>query len=273
MAGRLAYRKLHPHGERGHELRTGCGGRTGGAKPSPSRRSRPHGDGSAVRTGQPWLSGVRCGASRGRVSSLTLAEAAAAARAASQVKHSPRDKTARGGQKAAKRKDKDKTANGKHQRKTRKDKKVKDDKEDADLKTSFALINNISIGGKLDCADKDGHWYEATVMAKTGRKRIQVHFSGWDATWDEWITLPSPRVQPWGSQSDWYGSTGKEMAEQDRCDASAAAPASKRLKTGQFKHNSEPAVFGGPGHGIKLNSLVLAQVKGYGWWPVRVKSY
>ena len=37
-----------------------------------------------------------------------------------------------------------------------------------------------AVGGKLDCADQDGYWYEATVLAIDGVRKIQVHFSGWD---------------------------------------------------------------------------------------------
>lgn len=48
---------------------------------------------------------------------------------------------------------------------------------------------------QVDAMDCDGIWYEA-VVRQVGKKRVLVHYCGWDERWDTWMSLSSWRLAP-----------------------------------------------------------------------------
>ena len=59
------------------------------------------------------------------------------------------------------------------------------------------------LGQWLDVKDTVNQWLEATVIeVDRPGNRIFVHYNGWPARWDEWISTDSPRVAPFRSRTN-----------------------------------------------------------------------
>ncbi|RLN95725.1 hypothetical protein BBJ28_00005308 [Nothophytophthora sp. Chile5] len=53
----------------------------------------------------------------------------------------------------------------------------------------------LTRGHALDALDTTNRWFEARVLTAR-RNKVQVHYRGWEAKWDEWIPRTSPRIMP-----------------------------------------------------------------------------
>jgi hypothetical protein len=63
------------------------------------------------------------------------------------------------------------------------------------LPTQAFLLDNpkYKLGQWVDVKDTMGQWLEAQVT-KLSVDKVRVHFNGWGARWDEWISVSSPRI-------------------------------------------------------------------------------
>jgi hypothetical protein len=65
-------------------------------------------------------------------------------------------------------------------------------------------LARLKIGDLVDAKDCTGRWYEAVVVQLTVEDVARIHFRGWQAKWDENISLRSGRLQPLRSHTvDW----------------------------------------------------------------------
>lgn len=54
------------------------------------------------------------------------------------------------------------------------------------------MAGGRQVGDFLEAMDREGKWYVAEVLAVDGEK-VRVHYLGWDAKWDEWVTAEKLR--------------------------------------------------------------------------------
>lgn len=61
------------------------------------------------------------------------------------------------------------------------------------------MEREMKVGVRLDALDKDGTWWEATVVALFWRgeeRMVKVHFRAWHSRYDEIIPLEADRLAP-----------------------------------------------------------------------------
>lgn len=65
---------------------------------------------------------------------------------------------------------------------------------------SEAWRASLLVGQELDALDTACKWYRATVLSVSSHERrgkeVRIHYCGWPTTYDEWISLWSPRLAP-----------------------------------------------------------------------------
>ena len=78
---------------------------------------------------------------------------------------------------------------------------------------SLMLLNPV-VGGMIECYDSAQQWYAATIIAMQKRKRIKVHYEGWDSVWDEWLHIVknANRIRP---LDPFQASTGRRPVDRD----------------------------------------------------------
>ena len=62
--------------------------------------------------------------------------------------------------------------------------------------------------------DEQNTWLEARVI-EINEQKVKVHYKGFVAKFDEWIELPSPRVEPISAFSKAYGPNKKEKESEE----------------------------------------------------------
>ncbi len=62
----------------------------------------------------------------------------------------------------------------------------------ADRPAPARVAGGRQVGDFLEAMDREGKWYVAEVLAVDGEK-VRVHYLGWDAKWDEWVTAEKLR--------------------------------------------------------------------------------
>lgn len=66
-----------------------------------------------------------------------------------------------------------------------------------------AGFRRFYTGQWLDVKDTVNQWLEATILQVDQEgNRIFVHYNGWPARWDEWISTNSPRIAPFRSRTN-----------------------------------------------------------------------
>ncbi|RLN97457.1 hypothetical protein BBJ28_00014688 [Nothophytophthora sp. Chile5] len=55
--------------------------------------------------------------------------------------------------------------------------------------------SDLKLGQLVDALDTDSKWYEARVV-DLADAQAKVHYRGWSAKWDEWLSRTSPRLMP-----------------------------------------------------------------------------
>jgi hypothetical protein len=58
------------------------------------------------------------------------------------------------------------------------------------------------VGQWVDVLDTVDQWLEASVLqVSADGGDVYVHYHGWPARWDEWISAASPRIQPFRTRT------------------------------------------------------------------------
>lgn len=60
---------------------------------------------------------------------------------------------------------------------------------------------NLSVGDQIDCLDTVKKWCTAQIIGRSG-DQVQIHYTEWTSKWDEWLSMTSSRLQPFGTHTN-----------------------------------------------------------------------
>jgi hypothetical protein len=81
--------------------------------------------------------------------------------------------------------------------------------------TVVGCVVRAAPGVYVDCLDTRNEWLPAVIVT-VDRDKVFIHYLDFSAKWDEWLTLPSSRIEPRSSRisSEQWDSSIRKAAPQ-----------------------------------------------------------
>ena len=143
-----------------------------------------------------------------------------------------------------------------------------DDDDVVDAAESQRLAEGCVVGDRIEARDSRGQWYASKVVdvrVEGSIRELKVHFLGWKARWDEWISADTARLRPCRPPA-WEPKDESERAMEGR-----GAPTDKAAAMEVAQVSAADEVYEST-QGVAIGTVVWAKLTGFPNWPAVVCS-